>query len=65
MAISMTAFSGTGSPGLTSGKRMPAGRIGTIGAMRRYTSLTDDQYRLLLGYVQNHARDMGAKEIAK
>lgn len=39
--------------------------IGTIGAMRRYTSLNEDQYRLLLGYVQNHAKDMGAKEAAK
>ncbi|QUS40085.1 c-type cytochrome [Tardiphaga alba] len=33
--------------------------IGTLGAMRRYTSLSNDEYRLLLAYVQNHAKDMG------
>lgn len=32
--------------------------IGTLGAMRRYTSLSNDEYRLLLAYVQNHAKDM-------
>ncbi|GGF68862.1 hypothetical protein GCM10007301_30670 [Azorhizobium oxalatiphilum] len=32
--------------------------IGTLGAMRRYTSLNNDEYRLLLAYVQNHAKDM-------
>ncbi|MDR3516965.1 MAG: c-type cytochrome [Azospirillaceae bacterium] len=34
--------------------------IGNLGAMRRYTSLTGDQYRLLLGYLQNHAQDVAA-----
>ncbi|MFH0298086.1 c-type cytochrome [Bradyrhizobium sp. 31Argb] len=36
--------------------------IGNLGAMRRYTSLTTDQYRLLLGYLQNHAQDVHAAE---
>jgi mono/diheme cytochrome c family protein len=31
--------------------------IGTLGAMKRYTSLDDDQYRLLLAYLQYHAKD--------
>jgi mono/diheme cytochrome c family protein len=35
---------------------------GNLGAMRRYTSLTGDQYRLLLGYLQNHAQDVQAQE---
>jgi len=32
--------------------------IGNLNAMRRYTSLTADQYRLLLGYLQNHSKDV-------
>lgn len=32
--------------------------IGNLNAMRRYTSLTDDQYRLLLAYLQNHSKDV-------
>lgn len=32
--------------------------IGNLNAMRRYTSLTPDQYRLLLGYLQNHSKDV-------
>ncbi|WP_413207423.1 c-type cytochrome [Rhodospirillum sp. A1_3_36] len=31
--------------------------IGTLGAMKRFTSLSDDDYRLLLAYLQNHAKD--------
>jgi mono/diheme cytochrome c family protein len=34
--------------------------IGTLGAMKRYTSLEDDQYRLLLAYLQYHAKDAAA-----
>ena len=33
--------------------------IGNLNAMKRYTTLTDDQYRLLLAYLQTHARDTG------
>lgn len=32
--------------------------IGNLNAMKRYTSLTPDQYRLLLGYLQNHSMDV-------
>lgn len=32
--------------------------IGNLNAMKRYTSLTDDQYRLLLAYLQNHSKDV-------
>lgn len=35
--------------------------IGNLNAMRRYTSLTPDQYRLLLGYLQNHSKDVNPK----
>jgi mono/diheme cytochrome c family protein len=35
--------------------------IGTLGAMKRYTSLEDDQYRLLLAYLQYHSKDSAAK----
>jgi mono/diheme cytochrome c family protein len=38
--------------------------IGNLGAMRRYTSLTSDQYRLLLGYLQNHAQDVRAEGVS-
>jgi len=33
--------------------------IGTLGSMKRYTSLDDAQYRLLLAWLQNHAKDTG------
>lgn len=36
--------------------------IGNLNAMKRFTSLTDDQYRLLLAYLQNHSKDVGPKE---
>ena len=32
--------------------------IGNLNAMRRYTSLSPDQYRLLLSYLQNHSKDV-------
>lgn len=32
--------------------------IGNLNAMRRYTSLTDDQYRMVLAYLQNHSKDV-------
>jgi len=38
--------------------------IGTLGAMKRFTSLEPDAYRLLLVYLQNNAKDSGAKERA-
>ena len=31
--------------------------IGVLGAMKRYASLDDDQYRLLLAYLQYHSKD--------
>ncbi|GGP17823.1 c-type cytochrome [Silvimonas iriomotensis] len=34
--------------------------IGTLGAMKRYTSLDDSEYRLLLAWLQYHSRDVGA-----
>ncbi|RZT42435.1 c-type cytochrome [Cupriavidus agavae] len=34
--------------------------IGTLGAMKRYTSLDDAEYRLLLSWLQYHAKDVGA-----
>jgi mono/diheme cytochrome c family protein len=34
--------------------------IGNLGAMKRYTSLDDDQYRLLLAYLQYHSKDVGS-----
>lgn len=33
--------------------------IGTLGAMKRYTSLDDGQYRLLLSWLQYHSKDVG------
>jgi len=33
--------------------------IGTLGAMKRYTSLDDAEYRLLLSWLQNHSKDVG------
>ncbi|AOJ10130.1 c-type cytochrome [Burkholderia mayonis] len=35
--------------------------IGTLGAMRRFTSLDDDQYHLLLAWLQYHSKDVGAE----
>lgn len=32
--------------------------IGTMRSMKRFTSLSDDQYRLMLSYLQNHSRDL-------
>lgn len=34
--------------------------IGTLGAMKRYTSLDDAEYRLLLSWLQYHSKDVGA-----
>ncbi|NLC35238.1 MAG: c-type cytochrome [Alcaligenaceae bacterium] len=35
--------------------------IGTMRSMKRFTSLTDDQYRLMLSYLQNHSRDLNTQ----
>ncbi|AOI38850.1 cytochrome C [Burkholderia oklahomensis EO147] len=35
--------------------------IGTLGAMRHFTSLDDDQYRLLLTWLQYHAKDVSTE----
>ncbi|RQH04424.1 c-type cytochrome [Paraburkholderia dinghuensis] len=32
--------------------------IGTLKAMKRFTSFSDDQYRLILVYLQNHSKDL-------
>ncbi|MFT4276320.1 MAG: c-type cytochrome [Rhodopseudomonas sp.] len=32
--------------------------IGTLKAMKRFTSFSDDQYRLILAYLQNHSKDL-------
>lgn len=32
--------------------------IGTLKSMRRFTSFSDDQYRLILSYLQNHSKDL-------
>lgn len=32
--------------------------IGTLKSMRRFTSFTDDEYRLILAYLQNHSKDL-------
>lgn len=32
--------------------------VGTMKAMRRFTSFNDDQYRLILSYLQNHSKDL-------
>lgn len=34
--------------------------IGTLGAMKRYTSLDDAEYRLMLSWLQNHSKDVGS-----
>jgi len=38
--------------------------IGSLGAMKRFTSLDDDQYRLLLAYLQYHAKDSVPLKVA-
>lgn len=38
--------------------------IGTLKAMRRFTSFSDDQYRLILAYLQNHSKDLNPSEAA-
>ena len=35
---------------------------GRRAAMRRFTSFTDDQYRLILAYVQNHSKDLNTSD---
>ena len=37
---------------------------GVLGAMKRYASLDDDQYRLLLAYLQYHSKDVGDATVA-
>ena len=32
--------------------------IGTLKSMRRFTTMDDDQYRLILAYLQNHSKDL-------
>ncbi|WP_116134470.1 c-type cytochrome [Tropicimonas sp. IMCC34043] len=34
--------------------------VGTLNSMKRFTSFTDDQYRLILAYLQNHSKDLNA-----
>lgn len=36
--------------------------IGNLNAMKRFTALSDDEYRLLLAYLQNHSKDVGASQ---
>ena len=38
--------------------------VGNLAAMKRFTSLDDGQYRLLLTYLQYHSKDVGAIKIA-
>lgn len=38
--------------------------VGVLGAMKRYASLDDDQYRLLLAYLQYHSKDVGGSAVA-
>lgn len=39
--------------------------IGTLGAMKRFTSLDDAEYRLLLAWLQNHSKDVHPPEDAR
>lgn len=32
--------------------------VGTLNSMKRFTSFNDDEYRLILSYLQNHSRDL-------
>ncbi|WP_111430149.1 c-type cytochrome [Rhodobacteraceae bacterium DSL-40] len=36
--------------------------IGTMKSMRRFTSFNDDQYRLILAYLQNHSKDLNESD---
>lgn len=36
--------------------------VGTMKAMKRFTSFSDDQYRLILAYLQNHSKDLNESE---
>ncbi len=38
--------------------------VGVLGAMKRYAPLDDDQYRLLLAYLQYHSKDVGGATVA-
>jgi mono/diheme cytochrome c family protein len=38
--------------------------VGVLGAMKRYAPLDDDQYRLLLAYLQYHSKDVGGANVA-
>jgi mono/diheme cytochrome c family protein len=38
--------------------------VGTLGAMKRYASLDDGQYRLLLAWLQYHSKDVGGPIVA-
>jgi mono/diheme cytochrome c family protein len=38
--------------------------IGVLGTMKRYAALDDDQYRLLLVYLQYHSKDVGGATVA-
>lgn len=33
--------------------------VGTLNSMKRFTTFNDDEYRLILSYLQNHSRDLG------
>ncbi|WP_027962667.1 c-type cytochrome [Halomonas halodenitrificans] len=35
--------------------------VGTLKSMKRFTSFTDDEYRLILSYLQNHSSDLGSE----
>ena len=38
--------------------------VGNLAAMKRFTSLDDGQYRLLLAYLQYHSKDVGTIKVA-
>jgi len=38
--------------------------VGVLGAMKRYAPLDDDQYRLVLAYLQYHSKDVGGSVVA-
>ncbi|MCK9236952.1 MAG: c-type cytochrome [Thiopseudomonas sp.] len=47
---------------LSSKERYTANQwIGTLGSMKRFTSYTDDEYRLILAYLQNHSNDVSSR----
>ncbi|WP_372575152.1 c-type cytochrome [Ruegeria jejuensis] len=37
--------------------------IGTLKAMKRFTSFTDDEYRLILSHLQNHSHDLSTGNV--